>query len=115
MSISAPVLVTMWLDPPLQSDFQVGQAVTCNMTFADRRTKVLVDPDSFSSDLYNPPLPGPSFPTLVKDAVGVYHTDLQWSAPGRWLYIVSARDGGGGLWGTGTLETHVFDLGAPIV
>ena len=45
MASLTPVIVTAWLDPPLQTDFQVGSSVTWHATFLDRMTRTPVDPD----------------------------------------------------------------------
>src|SRR5665213_1478546 len=99
---TTPVIVTCWLDPPLQSDFLLGTAVTWHATFTDRIQRDLyVDPDVVNF-IYSSPPQAPAttvtYPTsIVRDAVGQYRLDLPFSVTGRWILTVAAQGNPGAV------------------
>ena len=114
---TTPVLVQTWLDPPLQSDFLVGQSVTWHASFIDRISRQVVDPDIVTFSYENPPVStavSQTYPaSIVKDGVGLYHWDLPaFTGKGRWVLNVTAQ-GNPGAVGTGqaTLTLTVYGAG----
>lgn len=114
-----PVLVQTWLDPPLLSDFQVGQAVTWHASFIDRIARTLTDPDIVTFSYANPPFANtptvytyPASP-IIKDAVGQYHMDLGLNTTGRWVLNIGAESTQfvGANLGNATIEVQVYGSG----
>ena len=106
----------MWLDPPLQTDFQLNDAITIHMSFADRMTKAVVDPDIVTFTYSNPPTPGNTATTyplgIVRDATGIYHLDLGLISQGRWVLNTLAQGNPGPVpIGGATMEIRVFGAG----
>jgi hypothetical protein len=116
MASLTPVIVTAWLDPPLQTDFQVGSSVTWHATFLDRMTRTPVDPDIVNF-IYSAPVQlaatTVTYPTgIVKDAVGVYRYDLPLTLTGRWVLTVAPQGNPGAVGiGNSTLEIYVSGAG----
>lgn len=109
MATTTPVIITTWLDPPLQSDFQVGSAATWHASFVDRVSRALVDPDVVAFTYANPPVTStPVATTATKDTVGRYRVDQPFTAPGSWLLNVAATSSGGVAVGNASLLVHVF-------
>ena len=114
---TTPVLTTMWLDPPLQTDFMLGQAVTIHMTFADRQTHAAVDPDIVNFRYDNPPNTTTAttitYPTtIVKNAVGNYQLDLALTNTGRWNLNAQPQGNPGAVSiGGATKEIVVYGTG----
>jgi hypothetical protein len=113
---TTPVIVTAWLDPPLQTDFQIGDSVTWHATFTDRMTRTAVDPDIVTF-VYSAPTQiattAVTYPaSIVRDAMGVYRLDLALTVSGRWILTV-APQGNPGLVGIGnsSLELYVSGTG----
>ena len=117
MPSTTPVLTTMWLDPPLQTDFMLGQAVTIHMTFADRMTHAAVDPDIVNFRYDNPPNTTSAttitYPTtIIKNAVGNYQLDLILAATGRWILNAQPQGNPGAVSiGGMTMEIAVYGVG----
>ncbi len=106
----------MWLDPPLQSDFQLNDAITVHMSFADRIARTVVDPDVVNFNYSNPPNSGTTTITypvgMVRDAVGVYHVDLALNAQGRWVLNAAPQGNPGAVpIGGATMQVRVFGAG----
>lgn len=113
---TTPVLTTMWLDPPLQSDFMLNQAVTVHMTFADRQTHAAVDPDIIKFNYDNPP--NTTTPTVItyptgmtRNDTGDYQLDLRLTATGRWVLNAQPQGTGPVSIGGATMEIQVFGVG----
>ncbi len=112
---TTPVVVTMWLDPPLQTDFQVGDVVTWHAAFVDRQTRAPVTPDvinfvySSPPGLANQPV---TTPAITVDATGVCHYDLALSTVGKWI-LTTAPQGNPGLVSIGnqSMVLYVFETG----
>jgi hypothetical protein len=106
----------MWLDPPLQSDFQLNQAVTIHMTFADRETHAAVDPDIVKFNYDNPPNTTSAttftYPTgITKNTTGNYQLDLALTATGRWVLNAQPQGSPNVAIGGATMEIQVFGSG----
>lgn len=114
---TTPVLTTMWLDPPLQSDFQLNDAITIHMTFADRETHLVLDPDIINFNYSNPPVnivpTSVTYPTgMTKDGVGTYHVDLPLTTQGRWVLNAQPQGNPGAVAiGGATMEIMVYGAG----
>lgn len=115
---TTPVLVQTWLDPPLQTDFQVGDSVTWHASFIDRISRQLVTPDLITFSWSNPPVSStPTVATVASlavtlDATGLCHYDLPLNSPGRWVLNVSAQGNPGTVGiGNSTLYLQVFGSG----
>ena len=116
MASTTPVIVTSWLDPPLQTDFQVGDSVTWHATFVDRMTRAYVDPDivtfvySCPPQIVTTPIVYPT--SIVRDTVGVYRLDLALTVAGRWILTVAPQGNPGAVGiGTSSLEIQTFGTG----
>ena len=106
---TTPVIVTTWLDPPMQSDWQVGAATTWHAAFVDRVSRAPVTPDVVAFSYTNPPVTiTPVVLTATVDATGKQHVDLPFTALGSWLLNVSATSSGGTAVGNASLVAHVF-------
>jgi hypothetical protein len=107
----------MWLDPPLQTDFQVNDAITVHMTFADRMTRLVVTPDVLYFNYSNPPANSVptslTYPTgITLDATGCYHVDLPLTSAGRWVLNAQPQGNPGGVSiGGATIEIQVWGTG----
>jgi hypothetical protein len=116
MASTTPVIVTSWLDPPLQTDFQLGSSVTWHATFRDRMTQAAVDPDIvnfiYSAPAQNTPTTV-TYPTgIVKDTVGAYRYDLPLTLIGRMVLTVAPQGNPGAVGiGSHTLEIIVHGTG----
>jgi hypothetical protein len=114
---TTPVLTTIWLDPPLQSDFLVNSAVTVHMTFADRETRLVVDPDIVNFNYSNPPNTTVSttltYPFgITRNATGDYQLDLPLTATGRWVFNAQPQGNPGAVAiGGASMEIRVFGTG----
>ena len=114
---TTPVLTTMWLDPPEQSDFQLNQAVTIHMTFADRQTHAAVDPDILMFNYTNPPNTTSAttftYPSgITRNAVGNYQLDLPLTKTGRWAFNAQPQGNPGAVAiGGASMEIQVFGSG----
>lgn len=111
-----PVIVTMWLDPPLQTDFQLGDSVTWHAAFVDRQTRAPIDPDIVSFVSSNPPQTVPTtitYPTtIVKDGTGVYHLDFALSLEGKYVLTTQAQGNPGAVGvGNQSMVITVWDSG----
>lgn len=107
----------MWLDPPQQSDFQFNDAITVHMTFADRMTHLVLDPDIVNFNYTNPPVnttpTSLTYPaSITKDGVGAYHIDLILNGEGRWVLNVQPQGNPGAVSvGMATMEVFVYGNG----
>jgi hypothetical protein len=112
-----PVVTTMWLDPPEQTDFQVNDAVTVHMSFVDRETKVPVTPDLLYFNYSNPPVAITpvtlTYPVgITLDATGSFHLDLPLTASGRWVLNAQPQGNPGAVpIGGATMEIYVYGTG----
>lgn len=103
-----PVVVTMWLDPPLQTDFQVGDQVTWHAAFVDRETRAPVTPDIINFVYSSPPGLTNQTVTPTTDATGVCHYDLVLSIVGKWI-LTTAPQGNPGPVSIGN-QSMVLDV-----
>jgi hypothetical protein len=109
ITVPTPVIITTWLDPPLQSDWQLGASVTWHADIVDRISRVLVDPDVVSFSYTNPPVTSTAVGvSYTKETVGRYRVDLPFNAPGSWLLKVATTSSGGTATGNASLVAHVF-------
>lgn len=108
-TVATPVIVTTWLDPALQSDWQLGASTTWHATFVDRISRVLVDPDVVAFTYTNPPVTStPVALTYTQETVGRYRVDIAFNALGSWLLNVGATSLTGVGVGNASLVAHVF-------
>jgi hypothetical protein len=109
---TTPVIVTMWLDPPLQTDFQLGDSITWHAAFVDRQTRAPVTPDIINFIYSNPPQTTPTTVTPTVDATGVCHYDLPLSLEGKYVLTTQAQGNPGAVSiGNQSMVITVFDPG----
>ena len=117
---TTPVFVTMWLDPPLTTDFQLGDSITWHVAFVDQQTRAPVTPDIINFIYSNPPQTTPttiSYPSnppeeIWLDGVGVYHLDLSLSLEGKYVLTSQAQGNPGAVsLGSQTMVITVWDPG----
>lgn len=112
---TTPVFVTMWLDPPLTTDFQLGDSVTWHAAFVDQQTRAPVTPDIINFIYSNPPQTTPTTvttPTVIVDGTGVCHYVLSLSLEGKYV-LTSQAQGNPGAVGIGSqsMVITVWDPG----
>jgi hypothetical protein len=110
---TTPVAVITWLDPPEQTDYAVGSAVTWHAAFADRITRQPVNPDIVTFSSSNPPaVSAPTSAVPTNDSTGQYHLDFPITSPGTWLLLVQAQGLPGNVpVGSASLKISAFDEG----
>jgi hypothetical protein len=112
---TTPVLVTMWLDPPLQTDFQLGDSITWHAAFVDRQTRAPVTPDIINFIYSNPPQTTPvtvTTPAITVDATGVCHYDFPLSLEGKYVLTTVALGNPGAVSiGSQSMVITVWDPG----
>lgn len=107
---TTPVIVILWLDPPLQSDFQLGDSVTWHAAFLDRETHAPVTPDVINFIYSNPPQLGATTVTLVADSTGLCHLDLPLTLIGKYI-LTTAALGNPGSVGIGNQSIEIYVSG----
>jgi hypothetical protein len=117
MASLTPVIVTSWLDPPLQTDFQLGASVTWHATFRDRMTQQYVDPDIVNF-IYSSPVQIPTTTlvygasSIVRDQLGAYRYDLPLTVVGRWILTIAPQGNPGAVGiGNSSLEIQCHGTG----
>jgi hypothetical protein len=109
---ATPVDVITWLDPPEQTDFAVGAAVTWHASFVDRITHALVSPTTVTFSTSNPPFTSTPVPTVVSPtSTGQYQMDFPIANPGGWLLLVQAQGTGSVAVGSASIKIWAFDEG----
>jgi hypothetical protein len=112
---TTPVTVTMWLDPPLVTDFQVGDMITWHASFVDRQTKAPVTPDIITFVYSSPPGQAPTpvtTPAITVDATGVCHYDLALSIVGKWILTTAPQGNPGAVSiGNQSMVLNVTEIG----
>jgi hypothetical protein len=116
MASLTPVIVTSWLDPPLQTDFQLGASVTWHATFRDRMTQQYVDPDIVNFVYSSPTQIATTTVTypasIVRDQVGAYRLDLALTVVGRWILTIAPQGNPGAVGiGNSSLEIQCHGTG----
>lgn len=114
MASLAPVTVVTWLNPPLQSDFVVGDMIRWYASFTLLSTPgVVVDPDIVLFTYTIPPVTTtPQVATTVKDQSGLYHYDLVPAVPGKFLLNVQPQGNPGAVnIGHAEIRINVFPTG----
>lgn len=107
-----PVITTTWLDPPEQTDFQVGTAVTWHASFMDRQTRAPVTPDIIQFIYSSPPAVTDTTVTPTVDATGSCHYDLQLPSVGKWILTVAPQGNPGAVpIGQASMVIETFDTG----
>lgn len=101
-----------WLDPPLQTDFQLGGSVSWHAAFMDRITKVITDPDivQFTVAASGVGSTTYTYPSLIlRDATGLYRLEVPLTSAGAWSLQVNALGNPGAVGiGTASLTLQVY-------
>lgn len=109
---TTPVVVTTWLDPPEQTDFQVGDSVTWHASFVDRMSKAPVTPDIINFIWSAPPALTATTVAPTVDAVGSCHYDLPLTIVGKYILTVAAQGNPGPVGiGNQSMVIETFETG----